>query len=96
MGKKSREKAERRDAATSATPARPAQPKWTARQQLKYSPASAPLDELRAVVAKRDHLDVEIRERAQRLRRMGYSWALIGEACGITRQSAQARFGGNP
>ena len=89
MGKKSREKAERR-----TTPDSTPQVRWTARKTVRGSgPPTGPLDDLKAVVAQREHLEVDIRQRVGRLRRAGYSWALIGDALGITRQSAQNRFG---
>lgn len=91
MGKKSREKRERRESEVSSAP----HTRWTAKHELRGHAASEPLEELRRVVHQHGQLEVEISQRVGRLRRDGYSWQLIGDALGITRQSAQARFGGN-
>ncbi len=44
------------------------------------------------IAASRDQVEEAVMERVQRLRRRGVTWARIGEALGISRQSAWERF----
>jgi ATP-dependent Clp protease ATP-binding subunit ClpX len=50
------------------------------------------LADLTRIDASRDQVEVAVRDRANRLRARGVTWARIGEALGITRQSAWERF----
>lgn len=49
--------------------------------------------ELAELVALRDELEAAIRVAVVGQRRWGRSWAYVGAALGITRQSAQERYG---
>lgn len=49
--------------------------------------------ELAELVSLRDDLESAIRHAVTGQRAVGRSWAYIGDALGITRQSAQARYG---
>ncbi len=49
--------------------------------------------ELAKLVALRDELEEAIRVAVVGQRRWGRSWAYVGAALGITRQSAQERYG---
>lgn len=93
MGRKSREKAERRN-----TPVPPPRTLYTVRS-LDYGghlDAALPdLVKLRRAVEQQQQLQLDIAGYVKRLRGAGASWAVIGDALGITRQSAQTRFGGN-
>lgn len=55
--------------------------------------ADADEHELAELVALRDELEAAIRVAVAGQRRWGRSWAYIGAALGITRQSAQERYG---
>jgi hypothetical protein len=46
------------------------------------------------VAAHIDHAEADLRSWVQELPRRGITWARIGEALGITRQSAWERFSG--
>lgn len=50
--------------------------------------------ELAELVALRDELEEAIRKAVHGQRGVGRSWAYIGSALGMTRQSAQERWGG--
>lgn len=52
------------------------------------------LDRLPRVAAVADQVEADLRVWVQELRRRGVTWARIGEALGITRQSAWERFSG--
>ncbi|WP_405008943.1 ClpX C4-type zinc finger protein [Kitasatospora sp. NBC_01539] len=52
------------------------------------------LDRLPRVAAVADQVEADLRGWVQELRRRGVTWARIGEALGITRQSAWGRFSG--
>jgi hypothetical protein len=49
--------------------------------------------ELGMLIAMRDEVDAAIQHAVDGQRARGVSWARIGEATGITRQSAQERWG---
>ena len=49
--------------------------------------------ELAELVSLRDELEAVIRKAVHGQREVGRSWAYIGAALGITRQSAQERYG---
>lgn len=49
--------------------------------------------ELAELVSLRDELEAVIRKAVRGQREVGRSWAYIGAALGITRQSAQERYG---
>lgn len=49
--------------------------------------------ELAELVSLRDELEAVIRQAVAGQRSVGRSWAYIGAALGITRQSAQERYG---
>ncbi len=44
--------------------------------------------------ASRGQVDEAVHDRVQRLRKRGVTWARIGEALGVSRQSAWGRFSG--
>lgn len=52
------------------------------------------LDRLPRVAAVADQVEADLRGWVQDLRGRGVTWARIGEALGITRQSAWERFSG--
>jgi hypothetical protein len=52
------------------------------------------LSHIPRVAAHIDHAEADLRSWVQELRRRGITWARIGEALGITRQSAWERFSG--
>ena len=58
---------------------------WTDRQMLDHIPRMA-------VVARQ--VETDLRSWVRELRRRGVTWSRIGEALGITRQSAWERFSG--
>ena len=71
-----------------AGPARPRVPVWeslTDEEMLSHIPR---------VAAHIDQAEADLRSWVQELRRRGVTWARIGEALGITRQSAWERFSG--
>lgn len=51
------------------------------------------VDELRADAAKLAQTEARIRSSVTELRAGGVSWAVIGDALGITRQAATQRYG---
>jgi hypothetical protein len=53
------------------------------------------LTEVEKAWAQRYQADVTLRSKVRRARQGGVTWEHIGEALGITRQGAQARFGGD-
>ncbi|HEX2424928.1 MAG TPA: AsnC family protein [Actinomycetota bacterium] len=53
-----------------------------------------PLDDLRVACAASGAVDKLIRQTVEDARRHGYSWAEIGRALGISKQSAWERFSG--
>ncbi len=57
--------------------------------------ADADEEELRQLVAMREELDIAITAAVQGQNARGVSWAKIGEATGMARQSAHARWGSN-
>jgi ClpX C4-type zinc finger protein len=70
------------------SPAGPPVPMWeslTAEEMLGHIPR---------VAAHIDQAEADLRSWVQELRRRGVTWARIGEALGITRQSAWGRFSG--
>lgn len=52
------------------------------------------LSHIPRVAAHIDQAEADLRSWAQELRRRGVTWARLGEALGITRQSAWERFSG--
>jgi len=71
-----------------AGPARPRVPVWaslTDGEMLSHIPR---------VAAHIDQAETDLRSWVRELRRRGVAWARIGEALGITRQSAWERFSG--
>lgn len=52
------------------------------------------LDHIPRVAAVADQVEADLRSWVQELRRRGVTWARIGQALGITRQSAWERFSG--
>ena len=44
------------------------------------------------IAASRDQVEEAVMDRIQRLRRRGVTWARLGEALGVSRQSAWERF----
>ncbi|GAA1274588.1 ClpX C4-type zinc finger protein [Sphaerisporangium rubeum] len=52
------------------------------------------LDHIPRVVAVVNQVETDLRSWVQELRRRGVTWARIGEALGMTRQSAWERFSG--
>lgn len=52
------------------------------------------LDHIPRVSTVADQIEANLRSWVQELRRRGVTWARIGEALGITRQSAWGRFSG--
>jgi hypothetical protein len=52
------------------------------------------LDHIPRVAAVADQVEANLRTWVQELRRRGVTWARIGGALGITRQSAWERFSG--
>ncbi|MGH3389153.1 MAG: ClpX C4-type zinc finger protein, partial [Actinomadura sp.] len=52
------------------------------------------LDHIPRVAAVADQVEADLRSWVQELRRRGVTWARIGAALGITRQSAWERFSG--
>jgi hypothetical protein len=52
------------------------------------------LDHIPRVSVVADQVEADLRSWVQELRRRGVTWARIGEALGITRQSAWERFSG--
>jgi hypothetical protein len=55
---------------------------------------SEPLDGLREVCRLSTALDKLTRESVQRAREAGHSWTQIGEALGVTKQTAWERYSG--
>jgi hypothetical protein len=55
---------------------------------------SAPLDGLREACRLSTAVDKLTRESVQRAREAGHSWTQIGEALGVTKQSAWERYSG--
>ncbi|RKE16892.1 ClpX C4-type zinc finger protein [Streptomyces sp. TLI_171] len=55
---------------------------------------AAMLERLPRVAAVADQVEADLRRWVMELRRRGVTWARIGEALGITRQSAWGRFSG--
>lgn len=55
----------------------------------------APLRALRSDAAAARDLEQRMRSTVQELRAGGASWAVIGDAIGITKQAAQQRYGGD-
>jgi ATP-dependent Clp protease ATP-binding subunit ClpX len=52
------------------------------------------LADLARIDASRDQVEIAVRDRARRLRQRGVTWARIGGALEISRQSAWERFSG--
>jgi hypothetical protein len=52
------------------------------------------LDHIPRVAAVADQVEADLRSWVQELRRRGVTWTRIGQALGITRQSAWERFSG--
>ncbi|MEV6526752.1 ClpX C4-type zinc finger protein [Longispora sp. NPDC051575] len=52
------------------------------------------LADLARLDASRDQVDVAVHDRARRLRGRSVTWTRIGEALGVSRQSAWERFSG--
>ena len=52
------------------------------------------LDHIPRIAAVADQVEANLRSWVQELRRRGVTWARIGQALGITRQSAWERFSG--
>ncbi|GAA4483309.1 ClpX C4-type zinc finger protein [Actinoallomurus oryzae] len=52
------------------------------------------LDHIPRVAAAADQVEADLRSWVRELRRRGVTWARIGQALGITRQSAWERFSG--
>jgi hypothetical protein len=52
------------------------------------------LDHIPRVAAVADQVEANLRSWVQELRRRGVTWARIGEALGVSRQSAWERFSG--
>ena len=46
------------------------------------------------IAATADRVEADLKDWVQELRRRGVTWARIGEALGMTRQSAWERFSG--
>lgn len=61
---------------------------WPPREPEQYT-------RLRALVAERRQLDDRIRVSVQELLQAGASWAVVGEALGVSRSAAQKRYGGD-
>jgi len=70
---------------SSAGPRVPVWESWTDEEMLSHIPR---------VAAHIDQAEADLRSWAQELRRRGVTWARLGEALGITRQSAWERFSG--
>ncbi|EFC78808.1 ClpX C4-type zinc finger protein [Parafrankia sp. EUN1f] len=73
---------------TIGSPARPRTPVWesmTGDEMLSHIPR---------VAAHIEQAEADLRSWVQELRRRGVTWTRIGEALGITRQSAWERFSG--
>ncbi|GAA3962303.1 ClpX C4-type zinc finger protein [Actinomadura viridis] len=63
-------------------------PRWTSMTDEQM------LDKVPRVAALADQVEAELRGWVRELRRRGVTWARIGQALGITRQSAWERFSG--
>ncbi|NHN56235.1 hypothetical protein G9U51_10660 [Calidifontibacter sp. DB0510] len=55
----------------------------------------APIRAITAAVDRRQRVETEIAEHVAAARAAGFSWAVIGEALGVTRQGALKRYGAN-
>ncbi len=71
-----------------AGPAKPRTPVWESLTDAEM------LSHIPRVAAHIDQAEADLRSWVQELRRRGVTWAKIGEALGITRQSAWERFSG--
>lgn len=98
MGKASREKAARRAEAerlaqrpvgTARYNARP-----SARTELTIPERRAPLDDIAAAASAFDQSRSALQAAVDHARSLDYSWTLIGDELGISRQAARQRFGG--
>lgn len=70
------------------SPARPRVPVWESLTEVEM------LSHIPGVAAHIDQAEADLRSWVQELRRRGVTWIRIGEALGITRQSAWERFSG--
>nr|WP_037609950.1 ClpX C4-type zinc finger protein [Streptacidiphilus rugosus] len=70
------------------TPSGPARPVWGAMSDEEM------LGHIPRVASHIDQAEADLRSWVQELRRRGVTWIRIGEALGITRQSAWERFSG--
>lgn len=73
---------------SAGTPARPPAPLWASLTDPEM------LGHIPRVAAHIDQAETDLRSWVQELRRRGVTWTRIGEALGITRQSAWERFSG--
>ncbi|MFB9832233.1 ClpX C4-type zinc finger protein [Actinoallomurus acaciae] len=69
-------------------PVRPRLPVWESLDDEQM------LDHIPRVAAVADQVEADLRSWVRELRRRGVTWARIGQALGITRQSAWERFSG--
>jgi hypothetical protein len=73
---------------SSGGPAKPRVPVWESLTDAEM------LGHIPRVAAHIDQAEADLRSWVQELRRRGVTWIRIGEALGITRQSAWERFSG--
>jgi ClpX C4-type zinc finger protein len=73
---------------TSGSPAGPRVPVWESLADAEM------LSHIPRVAAHIDQAEADLRSWVRELRRRGVTWSRIGEALGITRQSAWERFSG--
>lgn len=91
MGRKSREKAERREADLRATAAHRSLPTYTVREEWRAG-FDAELVAIRTAVDAVTASELAVRSSVAKARDAGYSWTLIGEVLGVSRQSARERY----
>jgi hypothetical protein len=74
--------------ASLGSPAKPRVPVWESLTDVEM------LNHIPRVASHIDQAEADLRSWVQELRRRGVTWTRIGEALGITRQSAWERFSG--
>ena len=75
-----------------SSPARPRVPIWESTWESMTD--GEMLSHIPRVAVHIDHAEADLRSWVRELRRRGVTWTRIGEALGITRQSAWERFSG--